>query len=142
MQVLESLLFLFILSSLWSKATRFHQNGKVLSLSLIYIGAIKLLTGNLKDVQGADTFLSAVLVILGVSIFYTVTRRNLFSDCKEFTEFTLKLFTDSLTRKRYLESLKKYWYNKKTALWWNLRNLKKNLQKINVKFSYKNNKLH
>ncbi|MBI2600002.1 prolipoprotein diacylglyceryl transferase [Candidatus Daviesbacteria bacterium] len=141
-QALESVLFLIILLSLWSKATHFHQNGKILSLSLIYIGVIKFLTENLKEVKNEGIFLSLILIILGISIFYKVTARNFISDCKEFVNSTFRFFTDSIVRKKYLESWWKYWYNNKTAFWWNVRNLKKSLQKINVRFSYKNNKLH
>lgn len=141
-QALEAILFLIIFFRLWSKATHFHQNGKILSLTLIYIGGIKLLTEPLRQVHDEGVFLSLVLLVLGISIFYKVTKRKIIADIKGFLGSTLKFFTDPLTRKNYLERLNKNWYNSKIVVSWNLRNFKKSLQKLNVRFSYKNNKLH
>lgn len=128
-QALEAILFLIIFFRLWSKATHFHQNGKILSLSLIYIGLVKFLTENLREIKTEGIFLSLILIVLGISIFYKVTKRNPIADGKGFAKSIFSFFTDSLTRKKYLESWKKYWYNNKTAFWWKVRNIKKGLQK-------------
>ncbi|TSC86865.1 MAG: Uncharacterized protein G01um10147_740 [Microgenomates group bacterium Gr01-1014_7] len=122
-QVLEALLFLFALSRLWSSATHFHQRGKILSLSLIYFGAVKLLTSPLRAQN--EFLLFFVFLFCGVYIFYKVTKRKLISDLK------------NLPKEVTMERLKKYWYNQKTALVWNLRNLKKILRRFNVRLSWK-----
>lgn len=135
-QILEASLLLFALSRIWSSATHFHQRGKILSLSLIYIGGIKFLTEGLREVHAETLYLAPLLLILGIYIFYNVsytnnvTKRNLITDLK------------NLPRRQTLDGLKKYWYNQKARVAWNLRNFKKILRRANVRFSYKNNKLY
>lgn len=129
-QILEASLFLFALSRIWSSATHFHQRGKIFSLSLIYIGLIKLLMEPLKQIRSEGILFSAPLLIFGIYFFYQVTKRNLITDLK------------NLPRRQTLDRFKKYWYNQKTTLVWNFRNLKKFLRRANVRFSYKNNKLY
>lgn len=141
-QILEAILYSLALMNLWSKSIRFHRRGTVLGLTLIYIGLIQILTQPLKPFRDEGLFLSFILIILGVYIYYKVTNRNIRKDISDFINYVQKLLTDSLTRKAALARLKTFWYNRKTAWSWNLRNLKKNLKKINVKVSYKNHKLN
>lgn len=129
-QILEGILLLFALSRLWSSATHFHQRGKILSLSLIYFGGIKLLTEPLRQAHDEGTFLYFFLAACGVYIFYKVTKRNPLADLK------------ILTSRETLYRLRKYWYNQKAAISWNLRNSKKVLRRFNVRLSHKNNKLY
>lgn len=133
-QLLEAILLIIILSGLWVGATHFHQRGKILALSLIYLGSIKLLTLPLKDYAGAEWFLSAVLVFLGINILYRVTKRSIISDLRGFAIFAGKLITDSKVRKDTLARIQKYWYNQTTLISWKLRNFKKNLRRFNVRF--------
>lgn len=123
-QLLEAALLILVLSSIWSAATHFHIQGKIVSLSLIYVGLIKFLTEPLKQSHEHLT-LSLVLFFLGLTLLYKVTKRNPLSDLK-------KLY---LERKFAVARLKKYWYNKKTSIWWRVRNLKKILRRFNVRFS-------
>ncbi len=138
-QALEALLLFFVLLRIWSAATHFHQSGKILSLTLIYVGLIKILTESWKEVRSEGLFLSFVLVILGINILYKTTRRSLLSDLKEFFKLPYKWFSDPLTRKYLLDRLKKSWYNQRTSVSWKLRNFKKIIRRLNVRFSYKNN---
>ena len=128
-QLLEAILLLLVLSKLWFAATHFHQRGKILGLSLIFLGLIKLLMNPFKDAAGTEWFLSAVLVFLGVSILYKVTKRSITLDLKSLSAFLGKLITDSKVRKDTLSRLQKYWYNQTTLISWKLRNLKKNLRR-------------
>lgn len=137
-QIVEAILLLFVLSNLWSKSKKFHPRGVILSLSLIYIGLIKVLLFPLRDVKGESFLLPLVLTILGLYIFYKVTSRDIKKDLKEFFSFLGKLFTDSKTRKITLVFIKKSWYNYKTSISWQFRNWKKNLRRLNVKVSPKN----
>lgn len=141
-QLLESGLFFIIFLKLWSSSAHFHQRGKILSLSLIYIGLVKLLMEPLHSSHNEGIFLSVLLVILGINIFYKVTKRNLKKDLKTSINFLYKLFTDPLTRKFTLVRFQKYWYNQTTHFSWSFRNFKKNLRRLNVRISYKNNKLY
>lgn len=129
-QILESLLLLLALSRVWKSATHFHQRGKIFSLALIYVSVIKILTEPLKSAHNEGLLFSAFLLVLGVYLFYKITKRKILADLKN-------LFT-----KNTLEGFVKYWYNQKTALAWNLRNSKKILRRFNVRFSHKNNKLY
>lgn len=138
-QILESLLLVLALLNLWSKSKRFHPRGAILGLALIYMGTIKVLVQPLKAGGDENLFLSLVLVVLGVSIYYKVTNRSILEDLKGILRFIQKLFTDSHTRKTTMVRFRKYWYNRKTSISWKLRNLKKTLRRINVRFSYKNN---
>lgn len=137
-QILEALALLAVLVKLWSSSIHFHQRGKIFSLSLIYIGTVKMLAHPLKA-KDSEYFFSVILIILGVSFFYNITKRDLGSDIRALIKF-LKLFlTDLEVRKVSLARLGKYWYNQKTRLAWSLRNIKKGLRKFNVRLSYKNN---
>lgn len=147
-QAMEALLLFLVLRNLWVQTTHFHQRGKILALSLIYIGIIKLLMEPLKASHDEGIYLSAALVILGVNIFYKISKRRLVLDAKELLKYMLSLFNSPESRKQAMAAAYKYWYNQKTQLFWGLRNLKrafslkKNLRRINVRISYKNNKLY
>lgn len=134
-QILEAVLTSLALLNVWAVATHFHLRGKILALSLIYIGLIKLFMEPLKQTHSGDLFLSLVLFSLGLTILYKVTKRNMISDVKNSFRLVLKLFTDSAVRKAVFVRLKKSWYNQKTSMLWKLRNFKKLLRRFNVRFS-------
>ncbi len=123
--LIEAIIFAFILFSLWPKAIRFHFNGKILSLSLILIGLVKLSTEFFRaPVSGIGSFggfiLSAVTLILGIYIFYNLSKRSFVSD--------LTSLKSSSRRKALLDGLSKQWYNQKII--WSLRIKKINFTKI------------
>lgn len=128
-QILEAIGFSWVLLKIWSAAIRFHPRGKILSMSLIYIGLIKLLTGFLKQSAFQGQFFSLVLVFLGVVILYKITKRSFTSDLKNLPHL---IFT--------LDGLKKYWYNQTTSFLWKIKNIKRILRRMNVRISYKNTK--
>lgn len=138
-QILEAVLFSFVLVKLWSEASRFHLRGKILSLALIYIGIIKFLMRPLQQEADEGRFLSVILFILGMTILYRITKRNIISDIKNMPKIVFKSVTDPAIRRSFFVRLKKSWYNQKTSISWKFRNLKKSLRRLNVKFSYKNN---
>lgn len=140
-QALDALATFLAFLNLWSSATRFHPRGKIFSLSLIYLGLIKLLTEPAR-VSHEDFFLSLALLLFGVSIFYKVTKRKLTTDLKNFVTFIYRLTTSSAVRKFAIDRLKKYWYNQKTGVSWKLRNLKRFLRRFNVRVSHKDKRLH
>lgn len=138
-QALEAIIFGFVLLKLWSEASRFHLRGKILSLALIYIGLIKFLMMFLKQKSDEGQFLSVVLFLLGMVILYRITKRDIILDIKNLPKIIFKSMIDPAIRRSWLVGFKKNWYNQKTSISWKLRNLKKNLRRLNVKFSYKNN---
>ena len=148
-QAMEAILLLLLLLNLWGKSIHFHPRGKILALSLIFVGLIKLLMEPLKA-SHSDLFLSLALSFLGIVIFYKVTSRNLSADLKNLGLFLYQLPTSSLTRQTAMARLKKYWYNQKTSFAWKMRNLKRklSLKKILRRFNVRqrvdlsNNKLH
>ncbi len=134
-QIVEAILLFFILLNIWKKATHFHFRGKIISLSLILIGLVKLMLLPFKQVEGGEYIFSSLLVILGITIFYRVTKQNIIEDLKNFVKF--------ISNKRLvLEVFKKSWYNYQTSFTWKFRNLKKLLRRFNVRFSIKNDKLY
>lgn len=138
-QLFEALLFSLVLLNIWSKAIHFHQRGTIISLSLIYIGAIDLIVGIIKERYAEGYIFSSILMFLGLTLYYKVTRRNPAYDLKNFTIFLKSLFTDNKSRELVLLFLKRTWYNQKITIAWQFRNLKKILRRFNVRFSPKNN---
>lgn len=134
-QVLEAILLLWALLNVWSKATHFHPSGKIVSLTLIYIGLIKFSLEPLRQYHNEGVFLSLVLIALGVTILYKVIRRRLISDLRLLARLFIGFFISKDIRNYLLDRFKKYWYNQKTVISWRFRNFKKLLRRFNVKFS-------
>lgn len=141
-QLIEAILLTFILLNIWKKATHFHQTGKIVSLSLILIGLVKLILEPLKQIHIEGYIFSTTLIVLGVTIFYQVTKRKFIADFKTFFRFLLGFINNSQNRKLVLVAFRKNWYNQTTAFTWRLRIFKKLLRRFNVRFSIKNNQLH
>ncbi len=132
-QLFEAVFFSLALMNVWNKATHFHQRGKIVSISLIFIGAIKLILTPFKE-KSNDYIFSILMLVLGLTIFYKITRRNIFNDLKSLLHF----FT---TPALVLGTLKKVWYNQKIAVAWRFSGWKKILRRYNVKLSPKNNRI-
>ena len=133
-QAIEALFLSLILVRIWSKATHFHIRGKIVSLTLIFLGLTKLILEPLKEIHGPGYYFDTLLIVLGVTIFYRVTKRNIFKDLQNAPKFARAYFS--------LQNLNKTWYNQKAYFSWKLRSIKKLLllllRRLNVKFSYKN----
>lgn len=135
-QILESLLLLFALLKVWKRATHFHQRGSIVSFSLILIGIIKLLTEPLRQTQPTSYIFSAVLLLLGIIIFYRIQhgRRTLLKDLRLLLVLltSLRSYTSAISR------LRKSWYNQRIAFSWKIKSLGKILRRLRVKSSPKN----
>lgn len=129
-QIIEALLLCLILVKIWGKATHFHIRGKIVSLTLIFLGLTKLILEPLKEPRGQAAYFDLLLTILGITIFYKVTKRNILSDGRSAFWFIV-------SRKKVLQYISKTWYNQKVYFSWKFRNIKKGLKRLNVKFSYK-----
>ncbi len=133
-QIIEALLLTVVLSKIWSQATRFHQRGKIVSMTLILVGGTKLILEPLKQ-NHSEIIFSGMFVILGIVIFYRVTKQNPVTHLKGWGIFLIKLLNDSKTRTLVVQKVSQYWYNQITGIGWKLRNLKKLLRRSNVKLS-------
>ncbi len=129
-QAIEALLLSLILVRIWSKATHFHLRGKIVSLTLISLGVIKLLLEPFKEIHGPGYYFDTLLIVLGVTIFYRVTKRNIFKDCRNAPKLIR-----AYCKKFSLQNLNKTWYNQRVSWSWKFRNIKKILRRLNVKFS-------
>lgn len=133
-QIFEALVLALILAKIWSRAVHFHQRGKIVSLGFIYIGIVKLALEPLKQDHSGAVF-PAVLLLLGLTCFYKVTKQNPVTHLRVLGRFTARLVTDPGSRKGVAQFFYKNWYNQKASFVWKLRNLKKLLKRFNVKFS-------
>lgn len=133
-QLIGSLLLAFSLLRIWSEALRFHQRGKIASLGFIYIGVIQLILDPLKQDHSGRAF-SLVFILLGLTIYYRVTKQNPITQFKLSQKFLGRFIREPEVRKRVVQNIYKNWYNRKATIGWKLKNLKKMLRRSNVKFS-------
>lgn len=140
-QVLESVLILFILARIWKVATHFHIQGIIAAISLICIGTLKLVLSPLKE-NHSDVLLDIILIILGTTLFYKVTKRSLRADIKTFGIFLKNLIIDSNVRSKFILRFKKNWYNYMIGIRWKIRSFSKILRRLNVRFSHKDSKYY
>lgn len=121
-QAIEALLLTLVLFKIWSVATHFHLRGKIVSMSFIYLGIIKLAMDPLRQ-DPSGYFFPLSLIVLGITIFYRINvgKRTPISDLRLLTSFLLRLVTDATARKLLIEALLKSWYNQKILILWKLR---------------------
>lgn len=128
-QLLEALLLAVALIRIWGKATHFHQRGKIASTGFIYIGIIGFLLEPLKKDHTGGIF-SIVLTVLGLTIFYRVTKQNPLAQIKELKNFMVQFIAQREFRKKVMQNLGRYWYNQKAMFIWKLKDLKKSLRRV------------
>lgn len=133
-QLIEALLLTIGLLKIWAQANHFHQRGKIASLGFIYIGITALVLDPLKNDHSGRVF-ALVCIILGLTVYYRVTKQNPVITLKSLGKFLVKFITVSEVRKGVVQTVYKSWYNQKTAISWKLRNFRKLLRRFNVKFS-------
>ncbi len=140
-QALEAILLTLALIKIWGWVTHFHLRGMIVAATLIFLSLSKLITEPLRESHGQNYFFLTTLFVLGVVIFYRITSRNILMDLKNTGLFLAGTVTKKEVRRLLLQVIKKNWYNQKTQVLWKLRNLKKVLRRLNVKFSYKSNRV-
>ena len=133
-QLFEAFLLFIVFRRVWSRAIHFHERGKIAALVLIYLGIIKLLLLPLRQDISSVFFVSGITV-LGVTLFYRITKQNPLEHLKNLQKFLILLIISPSDRKMAIQKIFKYCYNQKTNILWKLRNFKKILRKINVKLS-------
>ncbi len=140
-QIIEASLLTLTLIRIWKFATHFHITGSVAAVSLIAIGAIKFTLEPLRDIHEGRA-LNVILILMGIIIFYKVTKRKILSDIKAFGLFLISLIKDPQLRKKLMMRLGKNWYNYKVNIKWKIRLLVKILRRLNVRFSHKDSKYY
>lgn len=140
-QLIEAMLYFILLKNVWSVATHFHPPGKILSITLIFMAAINLVTLLVKQSQ-ENLFFCLPILILGLILFYKVTKRNPLKDFKNMVLFPLRLLIDYRFRNEVLVAIKKSWYNQKISINLKLKSVIKKVRNLNVRFSHKNSKYY
>lgn len=128
--LIEALAIFIVFRRVWTFATHFHIRGTVVSTVLMILGAIELLMEPFRRNHSGNYIFATTILILGLVIFYRITKRSFILDLKSTFSFFLKLFTSKESRNRALQDLGKWWYNQKTLLGWRIHNFKKTLRKI------------
>lgn len=131
---IEAFLFLIVLIKIWSQATHFHQRGKIVGITFTFGGIIGLILAPFKN-DHSETIFLAGLTLLGLTIFYKVTKQNPLTQLKKLTQHLAGFFTNPQSRTQAVQILNKNWYNQKAAFSWKIRNLKKLLRRSNVRIS-------
>ena len=121
-------------------AKHFHLRGKIVSLSLIGIGIVKLATEPLRQITSINYLFESIMVILGIVIFYQIShgKRTPISDIKSLFNFFVLIFSDKNFRKSVLDRLLKNWYNQRTSFGWKIKGYSKFLRRIRVRPTPKN----
>ncbi len=110
-QLLESLLFLVALYHLWLKSAHFHEYGKIVSIAFMWIGSIKFITEFFRANAQQGHYFAITIFLLGLTVYYRVTKRSFKEDLKSAFMLSIKFFTDTQTRKMVLEKGPIVWYN-------------------------------
>ncbi len=136
-QVIYALFYFAFFIVLWKRAIRFHFQGAIFSLGLIFFGTINLILGFFRGDQekllfdlSLNTYFSAASILAGLRLYFYLGKRSFRRDLGKF-KLTL---TSKVDRERYLLKLKKYWYNALVQVRESLlKGFKKTGRKLNVK---------
>lgn len=115
LQIVEGLLFLAAFKYLWRGVLRFHSDGSVAALGLVFLGAFKFFLEFLRgDTQTAPVFgislgfiYSALTFISGVVIYYKLGKRSVSADLR----YLFSVLRSSSRRKVLVQKLQKSCYN-------------------------------
>lgn len=133
--LIESLIFLIFFCWLWKDVIRFHFQGKIFSLAIIFLGLERFFTESFKgdsQLLAFPSFLyrgqavSLLVLFIGVVVYYYRSKRNFIEDIK----FILQVFYVQKKRDLVVQTFSKNWYNTKVS--WKIK-LDKIRKKINVK---------
>lgn len=107
--ILEAPIYLFFFIWLWKTATRFHFNGKVLSIALMLLGLEKFLAEYFRVSIWQEQVIPLILFILGLVIYYKRSKRVFTTDVAS----VIQTFVSAKKRDLLLQRLNKYCYNSK-----------------------------
>lgn len=136
-QIVEAIALAIVLYNIWPKATHFHVSGKILSLVLIWVGIIKFLTEFYRVLNENGQFFAAILVTLGVVIYYKISKKSFIQDTRFVARQVIRMWVDYKFAKEVLLNvtincynlLSKWMYEKKVSWKWRFRSI---LRRFNV----------
>lgn len=136
-QTLFALSYLIFFIILWKKALRFHFQGAVASLGLIFLGLINLILGFLRSDQekmflglSLNIYFSLASIVFGIRLYYLLSKRGFRKEALNIKN----ILVDKLARERYLLKLKRSWYNSLVQFRVNIsKGFKKTKKRLNVK---------
>jgi phosphatidylglycerol:prolipoprotein diacylglycerol transferase len=131
-QIVQSLLYLVAFWYAWKSIIKFHFDGQILGLGMIFLGIIKLLTEPLKTHQIAYYDISITypfsisLIIFGIWVLYNRSKKSL----KQDLAYSVNIIAKENKRKQAMLSARKWWYNLYVNSRLSVIRLKKSLFKI------------
>ncbi len=113
-QIVDFFLSLLTFFYLFRKILRFHFNGQIFALGMIFLGLEKVVTQPFRGVSQSlflglsDGYLWGALIFLyGLVIYYRQSKKSFSSDLR----FFIRIFTSNTTRERALTRLNRNWHN-------------------------------
>lgn len=136
-QIIDFLLTVIVFSYLFKKILRFHFNGQIFALGLIFVGFMRLLTQPFRGFAESlfmgisDGYIwSTILIIYGILVYYRQSKRSMTGDLS----FVAKIFTRSSTREQFISRVGRWWRNLTISLSITLAKYRRILVKyLNVK---------
>lgn len=124
----EAFAFLIFFYWFWKAALKFHFQGKIFAMALIFLGIERFIAENWKgsSQNWNGQIVSFLIFAIGVFIYYLRSKRNFIEDIKSM----LQAFYVQKKRDLVLQTFSKNWYNAKVG--WKIK-LNKIKKKINVK---------
>lgn len=137
--------------SLWRQVIRFHYSGQVLANGLIWLGIIKFISEFFRGDKVAINqyinlslghILALLMVILGVTVVYSRSKRTLGEDLQSVKGYLVS----SKKRSLALSTVKKRWYNLRVSWMIRLGRFQRKtkvapkitMRRLNVKYTPKN----
>lgn len=113
--IFESLIYLLFFFWLWKAATKFHFNGKIISISLMLLGSERFLAEFLRGGNYPEQVPPLVLFFIGLMIYYSRSKRIITADIAS----VFQTLGSAKKRDLLLQRLIKYCYNSKIG--WKIR---------------------
>ncbi len=113
-QIFFGIFYFIFFAILWKRALKFHFQGAIFSLGLIFFGAINFILGFFRGGEdillfglSLNSYFSLASILLGVRLYYFLGKRSLRKDLGKFSATLIQ----KEDRARSLLKLKRSWYN-------------------------------
>lgn len=97
-QGIEAILYMVVLWSLWSKAKHFHSPGRIIGLTLVYVGIIKFITEFFRAQQVGGHFFAITLILLGFVILQRSGKKSIKETISSIIKETAQIIRDRSKR--------------------------------------------
>jgi phosphatidylglycerol:prolipoprotein diacylglycerol transferase len=112
-QIIQSLLAFSAFWYIWKSVIKFHFDGQIVGVGLVFLGLIKLLTEPFKTAQVAIrdfsvTYIFSILIIIaGIWVLYNKSKKSLRQDLS----YSINVIAQENKRKQALSKARRWWYN-------------------------------